>query len=74
MAKEYITEDETARILGVSKPVLWRLRKEGALRFFRLGKRLIRYERGEVEAYMEERAGMPMEVPTPPTPLPLTRG
>lgn len=50
--EKYLTADETAELLGVNKPTLWRWRKEGLLIPFHVGRK-IRYNKSDVINFME---------------------
>lgn len=54
--EEYVDADGACRILGISRPTLWRLDKCGELVAFRVG-RLLRYRRSDVDRYASQKAG-----------------
>jgi excisionase family DNA binding protein len=64
--EQLLTEDEVAEAFGVTRATLWKYRREGLLRFVRLG-RFIRYRAEDVEAFLEERQGL--WVAPPPNPI-----
>jgi len=50
-AEHGLDTHSAAQIIGCSQAVLYRLRKTGAgPRFYRIGKRLVRYSRADVDA------------------------
>lgn len=52
--QKYLTEDEVAEMLNISKHKLYLMRREGAgPKFIRLGHRTLRYEIKEVERFLE---------------------
>jgi excisionase family DNA binding protein len=53
-ALELLTIPEVARILKISSPSVRRLQQERKLPFFKVGGR-IRFERGDIVAYLQKR-------------------
>jgi len=55
---DYVSTDEAARILGVSRQTLcnWRWKRQGP-RIHRIGARLIRYHRADLAAFAAGEAG-----------------
>jgi len=51
---DYISTDEAARILGVSRQSMcnWRWKRQGP-RFHKIGARLVRYHRADLAAFIE---------------------
>ena len=58
-----MTPRQAAHYIGVSDGALrlWRARGEGP-RFFKAGEKLIRYRRGDLDSWIEERLQTPAEV------------
>ena len=50
---ELLTTEEAADFLGVDKTTLYAWRKQGKLRAYRVGKRLIRFKRQDIEGLLE---------------------
>jgi len=60
-----ITADEVSEDLGISRKLVYRLAREGALRVVRLAGRTIRFDRAEVDLFVRRggaaRSGQPRE-------------
>lgn len=62
--KQWVTAPEAAEYLGVAVSTLYRWRKEGRLRFYRLGARVSRIKRQDLDALAQ---------PQPPAKRPAAR-
>lgn len=63
--KQYLTEAEMAKSLGVSTLALWRYRKEG-LPFIRIGGRGLRFDPDDVDDWLKAHWGsIPSRAPPP---------
>jgi excisionase family DNA binding protein len=51
---EVLTINEACEFLRISRPTLLRLLKNGSIRGFRIGKRVWRIRRSELEEYIEK--------------------
>ena len=51
---ELLTIEQVARLLNVSKSLVYRLKDEGKLRSYRIGKGAIRFRTEDVLSYLEE--------------------
>ena len=53
--EKYLTVDQVAKLLDVTKPTLWRWNKEGILKSAKVGNK-VRYKESEVNKLLEEMA------------------
>lgn len=67
-----LTYSETCELLGISKPTLYSLIREGALKPVSFGERSKRFDEGDLHIYAKRAAGMTeAEANDPATPSPL---
>ncbi len=61
--KNVLSEKEAAKYLGVSSASLrlWRGSERGGPRFFRAGRKLIRYRRSDLDRWVESRLNRPQD-------------
>ncbi len=63
--KKYLTEDQMAESLGVSKMAVWRYRREG-MPYIRLSGRTLRFDPDDVDVWLKSRGtSEPMRSPPP---------
>ncbi len=53
----FLTPDELSKMLKVSRVWIYKLCEQGRIPFFRLAGKVIRFNPGEIEAWMEESRG-----------------
>ncbi len=54
----FLTPDELSKILKVSRAWIYKLCDQDRIPFFRLAAKVIRFNPGEIEAWMEESRGL----------------
>ncbi len=54
LSDELLTINETCKLLKISRPTLLKLMKKGSIKGFRIGKRVWRIRRCDVEGYIEK--------------------
>lgn len=54
LSDELLTVNETCKLLKISRPTLLKLMRKGSIKGFKIGKRVWRIRRSEVEEYIEK--------------------
>ena len=54
LSDELLTINETCKLLKISRPTLLKLMRKGSIKGFKIGKRVWRIRRSEVEEYIEK--------------------
>lgn len=54
-----LTADQVAELLGVTTRYVWRLGREGELPRIELGPNSVRFDRGDIDAFIEQRRSGP---------------
>ena len=65
-SKEYLSITETSRLLGVSRPTIYKMAKQGIFHLSYLTKRTVRISRKEIDIIREKQTPLPISSPEKP--------